>query len=195
MTSDFSSKYITSGKYANTFQITQTDAKGNTTIQYMTRDEAFLAFCQRVANINDEMLKKTEEELQGLSDKATALTKFIQQMQEARANKGSSHDDENFKFTLEGTDGKTRNVEDWFKYFGLGDMQDVNPGDKDDEWKNEWDQNITKVQSELDLVNNKISQTMTDYDKYNNRMEKALDIAKSSLSQSAQGSQGVIGNM
>ena len=196
MTSSFSSKYISDQNSANygMYEITKTDDKGNKTVEYMTRDQAFLAFCERVAAINDEKLKTVEKQLQDLSDKAHGLTQLIQQMQDAKANKNSAHDNENLKFKIDGIEG-TKTVQQWFNYFGIkGELQDVNPDNKDDEWRNEWDMNITRVQGELDMVNNDVSKQMTEYDKYNNRMTKALDIAKSSLDQTSSANQGVIGN-
>jgi len=188
--------YITEGEHAGMFKVVNDDGQ----VEYMTRDDLFMYACLKVQKANQDEVDKVEKKVKELSEKAEHLSKLIQLMQECRAHKDRDHDDEGDYFKLPGLDSedqyynKSKDIEGWFSALGLGSPQDVNPNDKTDEWRNEWDMNIQKAQGELDLINNQISQEMTSYDKYNNKVEKAMDLVKSGLDQSSQSNQGVISN-
>ena len=137
----------------------------------------------------DQEIADQYAEIKEANMKRKALNELLAQMRKAKSegrdddgNESSWSGKGSLTFSLEGTDGQTRNIDDWMDYFGITktDVQYNKSGDKRDA---QWDANIEAVKGEIDQITSDSELKMLRFRQLVDKRGTALQEAKSTMQQ------------
>ncbi len=146
------------------------------------------------AQIADQM-----SEIQDRNNKLKALNELLSQMRSAKAegrddDSGDWGDKTSAVFNLDGTDGQSRNVDDWMDYFGLT-KTDVQYDAKTETRDAQWDANIEAVKGEIDGLNSDSQLAMTRMQSLVNKRNEAFDTGSNMLQNDQKSRDSVVRNL
>lgn len=137
----------------------------------------------------DQEIADQYAEIKESNMKRKALNELLAKMRKA---KSEGRDDDgtesswsgkgSLTFSLEGTDGQTRNIDDWMDYFGIT-KTDVNCKKSKDKRDAQWDANIEAVKGEIDQITSDSELKMLRFRQLVDKRGTALQEAKSTMQQ------------